>query len=95
MTAACYTADMNNTTRQTEQVHGSQLRVGDTIIRQGYEWVIDSVTHEPGRTMTDGSQFVERYCCSCHWAGAGVDPQFFNDGFNTAQRADLLWTRLV
>jgi hypothetical protein len=48
--------------------------------------VIDRITFEPD---------FPRYCCTCHWSGNGMDPKFFNNSFETAQRDDLPWTRVV
>ena len=51
--------------RKTENVLGKDLRVGDVVIRGGYEWVIDRITFEPD---------FPRYVCTCHWSGNGADP---------------------
>ena len=77
---------MKTTIRKTETVLGKDLRVGDVVVRGGFEWVIDRITFEPD---------FPRYCCTCHWSGNGLDPQFFNNNFDTAQRDDLPWTRVV
>ena len=74
------------TARKTELVLGKDLKVGDIIIRGGYEYQIDAITFEPG---------FPRYDCICHWTGHGDDPHFFNDAFETAQRDDLRWCRVV
>lgn len=58
---------MKTTTQKTENVMGKDLRVGDVVVRGGYEWVIDQVTFEPD---------FPRYVCLCHWSGNGlVNPQ--------------------
>jgi hypothetical protein len=77
---------MKTTARKTENVLGKDLRVNDVVIRGGYEWVIDRITFEPD---------FPRYVCTCHWSGNGPDPQFFNNNFDTAQRDDIPWTRVV
>ena len=77
---------MKTAARKTENVMGKRLRVGDVVLRGGYEWVIDRIAFEPD---------FPRYCCTCHWSGNGPDPQFFNNNFDTAQRDDIPWTRVV
>jgi hypothetical protein len=85
-----------------EMVNGSALKVGDTIIRQGYEWVIDSILFLSAEEMA--KRFSARhqkqthqgvYCCKCHWSGNGNNPNYFNNDFSTAQREDIEWTRLT
>ena len=77
---------MKTATRKTELVLGKDLKVGDVVVRGGYEWVIDRIAFEPD---------FPRYVCTCHWSGNGPDPQFFNNNFDTAQRDDIPWTRVV
>ena len=77
---------MKTAKRRTENVLGKDLRVGDVVVRGGYEWVIDRIMFEPD---------FPRYCCTCHWSGNGPDPAFFNDNFSTAQRDDIPWCRVV
>jgi hypothetical protein len=77
---------MKTAARKTENVMGKDLRVNDVVIRGGYEWVIDRIAFEPD---------FPRYCCTCHWSGNGPDPQFFNNNFDTAQRDDIPWMRVV
>jgi hypothetical protein len=77
---------MKTAAPKTENVMGKDLRVGDVVVRGGYEWVVDRVAFEPD---------FPRYCCTCHWSGNGPDPQFFNNNFDTAQRDDIPWMRVV
>ena len=77
---------MKTDKRKTETVLGKDLRVGDVVVRGGYEWVIDRIAFEPD---------FPRHCCTCHWSGNGPDPQFFNNNFDTAQRDDIPWMRVV
>ena len=77
---------MKTTKRKTEPVLGKDLRVGDVVVRGGYEWQIDKIAFEPD---------FPRYVCTCHWTGNGADPQFFNNNFDTAQRDDIPWCRVV
>jgi len=85
---------MKTTARKTENVLGKRLRVNDVVIRGGYEWVIDKVTHEQFQPSS-ASPKTWRYACACHWSGNGPDPQFFNNNFDTAQRDDIPWMRVV
>ena len=77
---------MKTAARKTENVMGKDLRVNDVVVRGGYEWVIDRITFEPD---------FPRYVCTCHWSGNGADPQFFNNNFDTTQRDDIPWCRVV
>ena len=77
---------MKTTTQKTENVMGKDLRVGDVVLRGGYEWVIDQIAFEPD---------FPRYVCLCHWSGNGLDPLYLSNNFDTAQRDDIPWTRLV
>jgi len=85
---------MKTARRKTENVMGEDLRVGDVVLRDGWEWVIDKITHERFQPSHDSPK-TWRYACTCHWSGNGPAPQFFNDDFGTAQRDDLPWTRVV
>jgi len=51
---------MKTAARKSENVLGKDLRVGDVVIRGGYEWVIDRIAFEPD---------FPRYVCTCHWPG--------------------------
>jgi len=85
---------MKTAKRKTEDVLGKDLRVGEVVMRGGFEWVIDKIAHEPFQPSHDAPK-TWRYACTCHWSGNGPDPRFFNDDFGTAQRDDLPWTRVV
>jgi len=77
---------MKTATRRTELVLGKDLKVGDVVVRDGYEWQIDKIAFEPD---------FPRYVCTCHWTGNGAYPQFFNNEFDTAQRDDIPWTQVI
>ena len=85
---------MKTAARKTENVLGKDLRVNDVVVRGGYEWVIDKVVHEQFQPSHDSPK-MWRYACVCHWSGNSPDPQFFNNNFDTAQRDDIPWCRVV
>lgn len=86
------------TRAQTEEVFGSEIKIGDLLWSGGYLWAVDEVVKEATwQTMSDqraGKTPDGRFCFTTHWSGIGSDPKFFNDDFSTARRADLKWTRV-
>lgn len=73
---------------KTKQVLGPDLRLGMVYANRGALYQIDSVEFQqsPLFPFPQGRYFVRS-----HWVG-GWNPNFSNDDFNSALRADLFWT---
>lgn len=81
-----------------ERIMQSEVIPGDTLIIEGYEWVVDSASYVSAAQCNGLSMPVRDKGCyrfHCHWSGNGVNPRFHNDDITLGQREDLPVTRLV